>query len=77
MEAYIHSYIYVYVVLKVMWPRLVASKLLRKTLGSNNFVTDFPENTISFLDLPTTLDLEPLPSPKIIFSDHHDTQKFK
>ncbi|XP_024988753.1 type IV inositol polyphosphate 5-phosphatase 9 [Cynara cardunculus var. scolymus] len=62
---------------EVMWPRLVASKLLRKTLGSNNFVTDFPENTISFLDLPSTLDLEPLPSPKIIFTDHHDTQKFK
>ncbi|KAJ9563693.1 hypothetical protein OSB04_008853 [Centaurea solstitialis] len=74
---YTFLYIYVCCVLKVMWPRLVASKLLRKTLGSNNFVTDFPENTISFLDLPTTLDLEPLPSPKIIFADHHDTQKFK
>ncbi|XP_071739467.1 type IV inositol polyphosphate 5-phosphatase 9-like [Rutidosis leptorrhynchoides] len=60
-----------------MWPRLVASKLLRKTLGSNNFVADFPGNTYSFLDLPT-LDLEPVVSrPKIILSGHHDTQKFK
>ncbi|KAL4586471.1 hypothetical protein LXL04_011107 [Taraxacum kok-saghyz] len=73
-KIYITSYI-LYVV-KVMWPSLVASKLLRKTLGSNNFVADFPENTYSFLDLPT-LDLEPVMSPKIIFSDHHDTQKFK
>ncbi|KAM0016841.1 putative Endonuclease/exonuclease/phosphatase superfamily [Helianthus debilis subsp. tardiflorus] len=61
---------------KVMWPRLVASKLLRKTLGSNNFVADFPGNTYSFLDLPT-LDLEPVPSPKILLTDYHDTQKFK
>ncbi|KAM0013991.1 putative endonuclease/exonuclease/phosphatase [Helianthus debilis subsp. tardiflorus] len=61
---------------EVMWPRLVASKLLRKTLGSNNFVADFPGNTYSFLDLPT-LDLEPVPSPKILLTDYHDTQKFK
>ncbi|KAI3764001.1 hypothetical protein L2E82_14001 [Cichorium intybus] len=59
-----------------MWPRLVASKLLRKTLGSNNFVADFPGNTYSFLELPT-LDLEPVPSPKIVLTGHHDTQKFK
>ncbi|KAI3671875.1 hypothetical protein L1987_87072 [Smallanthus sonchifolius] len=59
-----------------MWPRLVASKLLRKTLGSNNFVADIPGNTYYFLDLPT-LDLDPVPSPKIILTDHHDTQKFK
>ncbi|KAL8249675.1 hypothetical protein R6Q59_006543 [Mikania micrantha] len=61
---------------EVMWPRLVASKLLRKTLGSNNFVADFPGNTYSFLDLPS-LDLQPLPSPKILLTDRHDTQKFK
>ncbi|CAH1439241.1 unnamed protein product [Lactuca virosa] len=61
---------------EVTWPRLVASKLLRKTLGSNNFVADFPGNTDSFLNLPT-LDLEHIPSPKIIFTDHDDTQKFK
>nr|KAJ0211774.1 hypothetical protein LSAT_V11C400166050 [Lactuca sativa] len=61
---------------EVTWPRLVASKLLRKTLGSNNFVADFPGNTDSFLNLPT-LDLENIPSPKIIFTDHDDTQKFK
>jgi hypothetical protein len=30
---------------KVMWPRLVANKILRKSLGSNNFVADFPPNT--------------------------------
>uniref|UniRef100_A0A7N0TGE4 Inositol polyphosphate-related phosphatase domain-containing protein n=1 Tax=Kalanchoe fedtschenkoi TaxID=63787 RepID=A0A7N0TGE4_KALFE len=28
-----------------MWPRLVANKLLRKTLGSNNFVADFPDDS--------------------------------
>ncbi|KAG7640221.1 Endonuclease/exonuclease/phosphatase [Arabidopsis suecica] len=28
-----------------MWPRLVANKILRKSLGSNNFVADFPPNT--------------------------------
>ncbi|KAJ0629099.1 putative Endonuclease/exonuclease/phosphatase superfamily [Helianthus annuus] len=61
---------------EVMWPRLVASKLLKKTLGSNNFVADIPGNTNSFLDLPT-LDLEPVPSPKIVLTDHHDTRKFK
>ncbi|XP_065857335.1 type IV inositol polyphosphate 5-phosphatase 9 [Euphorbia lathyris] len=27
-----------------MWPRLVANKILRKRLGSNNFVADFPSN---------------------------------
>ncbi|XP_076929646.1 type IV inositol polyphosphate 5-phosphatase 9-like [Bidens hawaiensis] len=59
-----------------MWPRLVASKLLRKTLGSNNFVADFPGNTCSFVDLPT-MDLEPVLSPKIVLTDHHDTNKFK
>ncbi|KAI3796272.1 hypothetical protein L1987_38939 [Smallanthus sonchifolius] len=59
-----------------MWPRLVASKLLRKTLGSNNFVADIPGHTYYFLDLPT-LDLDLVTSPKIILTDHHDTQKFK
>ncbi|XP_076914844.1 type IV inositol polyphosphate 5-phosphatase 9-like [Bidens hawaiensis] len=59
-----------------MWPRLVASKLLRKTLGSNNFVADFPVNASSFLDLPI-LDLEPVPSPKVLMTAHHDAQKFK
>nr|XP_043627144.1 type IV inositol polyphosphate 5-phosphatase 9 [Erigeron canadensis] len=62
---------------EIMWPRLVASKLLRKTLGSNNFVADFPGNdTYSFVNLPI-LDLEPVSSPKIILSNHHHTQKFK
>ncbi|XP_038719839.1 type IV inositol polyphosphate 5-phosphatase 9 [Tripterygium wilfordii] len=27
-----------------MWPRLVANKILRKGLGSNNFFADFPKN---------------------------------
>ncbi|KAM0983336.1 hypothetical protein ACFX2I_010820 [Malus domestica] len=30
-----------------MWPRLVANKILRKQLGSNNFVADFPSNEVS------------------------------
>lgn len=27
-----------------MWPRLVANKILKKRLGSNNFVADIPSN---------------------------------
>ncbi|XP_008466924.2 type IV inositol polyphosphate 5-phosphatase 9 [Cucumis melo] len=29
---------------EVMWPRLVANKILKKRLGSNNFVADIPSN---------------------------------
>ncbi|KAM6567558.1 hypothetical protein CsatA_026686 [Cannabis sativa] len=39
-----------------MWPRLVANKVLKKRLGSNNFVADFPinnnnESTTSFQEI--------------------------
>ncbi|CAK7326863.1 unnamed protein product [Dovyalis caffra] len=41
---------------EVMWPRLVANKILGKRLGSNNFVADFPSNVeeaSSLLDIST------------------------
>lgn len=47
-----------------MWPRLVASKILKKRLGSNNFVADIPnisDDSEEFL-------VESIP-PK--FDDHH------
>ncbi|CAK9176626.1 unnamed protein product [Ilex paraguariensis] len=62
---------------EVMWPRLVASKILKKTLGSNNFAADFPSscNTESSLEIPC-LDQESI-SSKIIFSDNEETRTFK
>ncbi|KAM7463369.1 hypothetical protein LguiA_031490 [Lonicera macranthoides] len=56
----------------VMWPKLVASKILRKTLGSNNFVADFPENTqLSSQEFPNFDD------SKSTFTDHQETQNYK
>ncbi|XP_058183481.1 type IV inositol polyphosphate 5-phosphatase 9 [Rhododendron vialii] len=58
-----------------MWPRLVASKILRKRLGSNNFVADFPINSIE-----SSLNDQSLISSEIICSnmdDHVETQKYK
>ncbi|CAL5430428.1 unnamed protein product [Camellia sinensis] len=60
---------------EVMWPRLVASKILRKRLGSHNFVADFPINTETLLELPY-LEQESL-SSKIIFNDYQDTNNYK
>lgn len=69
-----------------MWPRLVASKILKKRLGSNNFVADFPsninsedsttpslpENTSSFDDQPSlTL------NSTIFNQDKLDVHKYK
>ncbi|KAK8526157.1 hypothetical protein V6N12_020638 [Hibiscus sabdariffa] len=51
---------------EVMWPRLVANKILRKRLGSNNFVADFPRQ-----EDPPSL------SPDTIFSDHKATQNYR
>ncbi|KAG8498733.1 hypothetical protein CXB51_005096 [Gossypium anomalum] len=56
---------------EVMWPRLVANKILRKRLGSNNFVADFPCNKeIPSLDRPSL-------SPNSIFSHHKDTHNYR
>ncbi|XP_062150178.1 type IV inositol polyphosphate 5-phosphatase 9 isoform X2 [Alnus glutinosa] len=52
-----------------MWPRLVANKILRKRLaGSNNFVTDFPSNTESIPEIPSSD--QPSLSAKTIFNQH-------
>uniref|UniRef100_A0A2N9J0L1 Inositol polyphosphate-related phosphatase domain-containing protein n=1 Tax=Fagus sylvatica TaxID=28930 RepID=A0A2N9J0L1_FAGSY len=59
---------------EVMWPRLVANKFLRKTLGSNNFVTDFPSNIETFLEIPSSDQPSSL-SPKTIFNHHNDVHK--
>ncbi|GMI75244.1 Inositol Polyphosphate Phosphatidylinositol 5-phosphatase9 [Hibiscus trionum] len=48
-----------------MWPRLVASKILGKRLGSSNFVADFPS-----LDPPSS-------SPDTIFSNHKATHNYR
>ncbi|KAK8655685.1 hypothetical protein V6N13_108257 [Hibiscus sabdariffa] len=56
---------------QVMWPRLVANKILRKRLGSNNFVADFPRNReIPSLDRPSL-------SPDSIFCHHKDTHNYR
>ncbi|XP_017224748.1 type IV inositol polyphosphate 5-phosphatase 9 isoform X2 [Daucus carota subsp. sativus] len=62
---------------EVMWPRLVASKILRKTLGSNNFVADFPSGfEDSSLELPS-LDGASEYNPKSISTDHKESKNYK
>eukprot|EP00258_Populus_trichocarpa_P026146 XP_024442165.1 type IV inositol polyphosphate 5-phosphatase 9 isoform X3 [Populus trichocarpa] len=39
---------------EVMWPKFVANKFLRKMLGSNNIVADFPNSTETMLELEET-----------------------
>ncbi|XP_050275646.1 type IV inositol polyphosphate 5-phosphatase 9 isoform X1 [Quercus robur] len=58
---------------EVMWPRLVANKFLRKTLGSNNFVTDFPGNIEGILEIPSSDQTSP--RPKTIFNHRNDVHK--
>ncbi|XP_010271141.1 PREDICTED: type IV inositol polyphosphate 5-phosphatase 9 isoform X2 [Nelumbo nucifera] len=53
---------------EVMWPRLVANKILRKRSGSNNFVADFPDNTETLLEIPCSSH-HVSSSPKAQFSD--------
>lgn len=67
-----------------MWPRLVANKILKKRLGSNNFVADFPSNsddstslqleTPSFVHKEKPLSLRTTP-PKP--NHHKDTHNYK
>ncbi|KAL6190404.1 hypothetical protein ACLB2K_036802 [Fragaria x ananassa] len=70
----------------IMWPRLVANKILKKRLGSNNFVADFPSNSEDstlLLETPSfdpekPLSLSPTtPAPKILNNDHKATHNYK
>ncbi|KAJ9135668.1 hypothetical protein P3X46_032821 [Hevea brasiliensis] len=59
-----------------MWPRLVVNKILRKRMGSNNFVADFPSNTEASL-----LEISNLGQPSLsvdtIFNHHKNTHNYK
>lgn len=59
-----------------MWTRLVANKILRKGLGSNNFVADYPINIEdSLVGFPILED--PSLSGKSNLNHHRDTLKYK
>ncbi|KAK9276893.1 hypothetical protein L1049_006430 [Liquidambar formosana] len=59
-----------------MWPRLVVSKMFRKTLGSNNFVADFPgDSETTFLEIPSVYE-ESLRA-ETIFNHHKEAHKYK
>ncbi|KAG6477258.1 hypothetical protein ZIOFF_066511 [Zingiber officinale] len=58
---------------QVLWPRLVANKLLRWPVGSNSFVTDFSCSQTS-LDF---IDFDRLMIPKQLVGDQKDTRKYK
>ncbi|KAF8398881.1 hypothetical protein HHK36_014745 [Tetracentron sinense] len=58
-----------------MWPRLVANKILRKRLGSDNLVADCPDANETIPEIPS-LDQESL-SQKTLFNDQKDTHKYK
>ncbi|KAI4357440.1 hypothetical protein L6164_001388 [Bauhinia variegata] len=59
---------------EVMWPSLVASKILKKRLGSNNFVADYPSITEPIFEF-TSID-QSTPSSNIL-QHHKDTKKYK
>ncbi|THG17015.1 hypothetical protein TEA_027232 [Camellia sinensis var. sinensis] len=61
---------------EVIWPRLVASKILRKTMGSNNFVADFTTNSESLLELPC-LEQQSLSSNGVTVNDQRETHNYK
>ncbi|WOL02609.1 hypothetical protein Cni_G11328 [Canna indica] len=56
-----------------MWPRLVANKLLRRPVGSNSFVADFPctDSPLEFANL------EEFIAQKTPHGDQKDTRKYK
>ncbi|KAF2316668.1 hypothetical protein GH714_042009 [Hevea brasiliensis] len=59
-----------------MWPRLVANKILRKRLGSNNFVADFPSNKeVNLLEIPNLV--RPSLSADRIYDHQKDTHNYK
>ena len=46
---YTHTHTHTHIFQVIMWPRLVASKILKKRLlGSNNFVADFPSDSSDY-----------------------------
>ncbi|XP_057420093.1 type IV inositol polyphosphate 5-phosphatase 9-like isoform X2 [Lotus japonicus] len=55
-----------------MWPTLVANKILKKRLGSNNFIADYPRYEEPLLGIA---DIDH--SSKTVLNDHKDTQKYK
>ncbi|TQD90470.1 hypothetical protein C1H46_024019 [Malus baccata] len=62
-----------------MWPRLVANKILRKQLGSNNFVADFPSNEVSeelILETPS-VDQPSSNLTSTVVNHHKDTNTHK
>ncbi|XP_010939977.1 type IV inositol polyphosphate 5-phosphatase 9 [Elaeis guineensis] len=58
---------------EVMWPRLMANKLLRRPLGSKSFITDFPSTEM----LLEVAGLDDPIKPKRLSNDQIDTQKYK
>ncbi|CAH8266462.1 unnamed protein product [Arabidopsis lyrata] len=59
---------------EVMWPRLVANKILRKSVGSNNFVADFPPDTEQkFLEASGLVDERASFTSKSILLEQHKT----
>ncbi|CAA7043736.1 unnamed protein product [Microthlaspi erraticum] len=59
---------------EVMWPRLVANKILRKRVGSNNFVADFPPDVDQkLLETSGLIDERPSFNSKSILFDQHKT----
>ncbi|KAJ7942789.1 putative Type I inositol polyphosphate 5-phosphatase [Quillaja saponaria] len=65
---------------EVIWPRLVANKILRKGWGSSNFVADFPSNRESLLDTTRSESFDHdqtcLNSNSILYH-HQDIHKYK
>ncbi|KAJ8574246.1 hypothetical protein K7X08_026051 [Anisodus acutangulus] len=62
---------------EVMWPRLVASKVLKR-LGSTNFVADFPsDDSEILLQIPHHFDKKSLSSDDIILSDPQEAQNYR
>lgn len=61
-----------------MWPRLVASKILNKRLGSNNFVADYSTNLEPLLGFTSIDDHSTLSSRADNLNyDIKDSQKYK
>ncbi|KAF5750069.1 type I inositol 1 4 5-trisphosphate 5-phosphatase CVP2 [Tripterygium wilfordii] len=64
---------------EVMWPRLVANKILKKGLGSNSFVADFPKSNTQpdLLEVPS-IEHRSLSSDSILNNiNHKDLQTYK
>ncbi|KAL5070784.1 hypothetical protein RYX36_021671, partial [Vicia faba] len=58
----------------VMWPALVANKILHKRLGSRNFVADYQSYTDPLLGI--TSDDQLSINTNSILNDHRDTEKY-